>query len=264
MMRLRGPLAAVMFASAVAVTSANAQQRGSSGGRLELVAQSQHVTAGLGDWSGIASRMVLRPSDRDTWFAEALYQRAFKDDGVFVGVGERRRVGDRWSTFFSLGGGTGEFVLPDMRADAQLARTWGGSRRLITTLGTTFVDAKRGYSDISGFGSLTVYASALAVIELGERVTTSSPGSVRSARAFGAMTVGREGKAYLVVRGSTGTEGYQLLGVNAAHRHFQSQEGSLSWRQWFGRRGGLLVQGDSYSNDLYSRSGVSVGVFTEW
>ncbi len=241
---------------------ASAQQ--GTGGRLEVVVQSQQVTAGLGDWSGLASRLVLRPSVRDTWYAEALYQRAFKDDGVYVGAGQRRSFGDRWSTFVSLGGGTGEFVLPDLRADAQLSRAWGRSRRLVTTAGATFVDAKRGYSDVSALASLTAYTGSLAVLELGERVTRSSPGGVASARTFGAMTVGRAGAAYVVVRGSTGTEGYQLLGVTAAHRHFRSNEGSVSWRQWLGRRGGVLVQGDSYNNDLYSRSGVSVGVFTDW
>ena len=135
---------------------------------------------------------------------------------------------------------------------------------MITTVGTTIADAKRGYSDVGGLLSLTAYLAPGVVMEVGERLTTSSPGDVNSARTNAALTLGTEGRAYFVVRGSAGEEGYQLIGPSTTIRKFNSQEGSVSWRQWLGKRGGFLVQGDRYSNDLYSRSGVSVGGFIDW
>ena len=233
-------------------------------GRLDVVAQAQHVTGGLGDWRGLASRVVLRPSVRDTWYGEALWQRAFTDEGVYASVGERHALGTRWATYLAVGSGTGEFVLPDLRMDAQLALAWGPGARLVTTVGATAINAKRGYSDLAGVVSLAAYLAPAAVLEIGERLTTSSPGNVRSDRAFGALTLGREGAAYVVIRGSTGGEGYQLIGPATAIRKFQSREAAASWRQWLGPHGGLLVQGEHYTNDLYTRSGVSVGVFIDW
>ena len=235
-----------------------------SGGKVDLVAQAQHVTGGLGDWRSLAARVVLRPSLRDTWYGEALWQRAFTDEGVYASIGEKHALGSRWTSFVSMGGGTGDFVLPDLRADAQLGFKWGPGQRLITTVGATAIDAKRGYSDVAGMGSLTVYLAPAAVLEVGERFTRSSPGSVRSARTDGALTLGRQGIAYVVIRGSSGGEGYQLVGPTTAIRKFSSREGAVSLRQWLGRRGGVLVQGEHYANDLYTRSGVSVGGFVYW
>jgi YaiO family outer membrane protein len=238
-------------------------QTGTSG-RLDVVAQAQHVTGGLGDWRGFASRVLVRPTVRDTWYGEALWQRAFSDDGVYASVGERHTLGAHWTTYLALGSGTGEFVLPDLRADAQLSHAWGPSERVVTTVGGTVINAKRGYSDRAGMASVTAYVTSIAVVEIGERLTTSSPGGIQSARTFGAMTLGREGAVYVVIRGSSGGEGYQLIGPATAIRKFTSREVAASWRQWFGPHGGLLVQGEHYSNDLYTRSGVSVGVFIDW
>jgi len=233
-------------------------------GRWDVVAQAQQVTGGLGDWRGVTSRLVLRPSVRDTWYAEGLWQRAFHDDGVYASVGERHALGTRWTTYLSLGSGTGEFVLPDLRADAQLGFTWGPGHRLVTTLGTTVVDAKRGYSDVAGLVSVAAYLAPSAVAEVGERITRSSPGGVQSARTNAALTLGREGRGFLVLRGSLGGEGYQLIGPAIAIRTFNSQEGAVNWRQWLGHRGGFVLQAERYANDLYTRSGVSVGGFVDW
>jgi YaiO family outer membrane protein len=233
-------------------------------GRVDVVAQGQHVSHALGDWRSLALRVLAQPSVRDTWFLEALWQQAFTDAGMYASVGERHAFGSRWTTYLSAGSGTGKFVLPDVRADAQVAFTWGPGRRLITTVGGTAIDAKRGYSDVAGMASLTMYLGPAAVLEAGGRATRSSPGDVRSTRAFGALTLGREGTAYVVIRGSAGGEGYQLVGLTTAIRRFRSDECAISWRQWVGGSGGLFAQGEYYANDVYTRSGVSVGVFASW
>lgn len=235
-----------------------------SGGRVDVMAQAQQVTGGLGDWRGVAARLVLRPSVRDTWYAEGLWQRAFTDEGVYASVGERHTLGGRWSTYLSVGSGTGEFVLPDLRADAQLALTWGPRQRLVTTVGTTLINAKRGYSDVAGLVSLAAYLAPSVVAEVGERFTTSSPGGVQSARTNAALTLGREGRGFLVLRGSLGGEGYQLIGPSTTIRTFNSHEGAVNWRQWLGHRGGFVLLAERYRNDLYTRSGVSVGGFVDW
>lgn len=265
MIRFWTPCAAITLSAVMLGGGAGTVRAQTPGnGRLDVILQSQHVTKGLGDWSGIATRLLLTPSARDTWYGEAVYQKAFKDEGVYAGIAERHALSDRWSSYLALGSGTGDFVLPDLRADAQLAYVWGVGRRVVTTLGGTFIDAKRGYSDVGGLASVTGYLSATVVLEVGQRIAWSSPGRVTSARTYSALTLGREGVANLVVRGSVGTEGYQLVGPSTAIRRFQSGDASVGWRQWFGMWGGFLVQGDYYANDVYTRSGVSIGVFGQW
>ncbi|MBV6520065.1 MAG: hypothetical protein MNPFHGCM_00170 [Gemmatimonadaceae bacterium] len=262
MMKFAAFCAALVVALGPGAVACDAQA--SPRGRLELVAHTQRVTKSLGDWRGVAMRLMQHPSARDTWFGEALWQRAFNDEGVYASIGERHAFGSRWTSFVSAGGGTGDFLFPDARADVQLGFAWGQGKRLISSVGGTAIDGKRGYSDVAGRLSLTAYLMPGAVLEVGQRFTRSAPGGVRSARTDGALTLGVEGRGYLVVRGSSGGEGYQLVGPSTVIRKFDSREGGIGWRQWFGSRGGFLLQVEQYTNDLYTRSGVSVGGFVDW
>lgn len=250
----------VLLAAGASTTAAQ-----SPANRVELTVVAARVSRDLGDWRSVAGRWRASVSPTSTLYVESLWQRAFGDDGVFASVAEQHAfAGDRWLSYVAVGSGTGDFVLPDLRADAQLGYKWGPRRRLVTTLGATAVNAKRGYSDVGAVASLTAYVGDAVVAEVGERVTRSNPGGVTSARTSGAVTVGRERRAFLVLRGSGGREGYQLIGPTTAIRRFDSHEVAVSWRQWFGNRGGMSVQGERYDNDLYTRTGVSLGVFVDW
>ncbi|MCC6930003.1 MAG: YaiO family outer membrane beta-barrel protein [Gemmatimonadaceae bacterium] len=265
-------LAAVMGAATLPVSRAHAQERASAHDgarplldrRVDLFADRHQVTGGYGDWRGVGLRLSVPVGQRDTWFAEALERRAFRDEGTYLSVANQHVWSERVYTYASVGGGSGDFVLPDLRLDASLSTKWGARRALVTTLGTTLIDAKRGYRDVGGFAALTGYLSPWAVAEGGVRVTRSTPGDVDAARGNGALTLGSQGHTVVVVRGSSGREGYQLLGAGAAVRRFSSQEGSASVRQWVGAHGGVLVQGEHYRNPFYRRTGVTLGVFAHW
>ncbi|MEO6443977.1 MAG: YaiO family outer membrane beta-barrel protein [Gemmatimonadaceae bacterium] len=247
------------------VTPVRAQAPQQAGDRhIDVVGERHQVSGGFGDWTGLAVRLTVPAGASDVWFVEALQRKAFTDVGAYVSGALQHRWNDRWHSFVSVGAGTGEFILPDLRVDASLSRKWGARGALVTTLGTTLVDAKLGYRDAGGYGLLTAYLAPAVVAEAGVRVMRSMPGSVDAARALGAVTLGRTGKAYVVVRGSSGEEGYQLLGPGAVERRFTSREGAVSWRQWLGRAGGFLVQGERYTNPFYKRTGVSVGIFAHW
>ncbi len=232
--------------------------------RVELFGDRHAVSGGFGDWTGIGVRVTVPSGARDVWFVEALQRNAFTDAGAYMSGANQHIWNDRWYSFVSVAAGTGDFVLPDLRFDASLARKWGKRRALVSTLGTTVVDAKLGYRDVGAFGSLTAYLSPLVVVDGGIRATRSTPGDVDAARAFGGVTLGRTGKGYLVFRGSSGREGYQLLGPGAVPRRFSSHEGAVSWRQWLRPTGGFLVQGERYINPFYRRTGVTVGIFAHW
>lgn len=220
------------------------------------------VSGGFGDWKGGYFRGVFSGA-RNVWYLDAKAQEAFRDSGVYGALANVHTFGSRVYSQVSVGGGTGTYVLPDLRLDAALAVKLGARKSVVVTGGGTMVKAKSVYQDRAVFGGLVWYAGP-AVVELSGRVNWSDPNSVRSERIGGAVTVGSAGRRLVVIRGSAGTEGYQLTGVNSTLRRFRSQEAGLSWREWTGPRFGLVLGGELYHNPFYTRAGVSLGVFRGW
>jgi YaiO family outer membrane protein len=263
-----------VVAAAVAFGSASlGAQRPAASARIDVVGTTQKVTNGFGDWNGIAVRGLAKPSAGMTWYGEFISQKAFGDQAVYGSIANLHTLGSSWYGFLGIGGGSGDFVFPDLRLDYTLSRKWGASQRFITNVGGTFVDAKNGYQDVAGMGSLTTYLTDAAVLEIGGRYNRSTHTSeddavdnpaVNTGRAFAALTLGTEGSQYFVLRGSTGREGWQVISPTTTLRKFTSHEASASWRRWIGARGGFLIQGDYYKNDVYQRSGVSLGLFGQW
>lgn len=223
----------------------------------------QHVSNDFGDWKGGYARAAL-VSSRNAWYLDAKAQEAFRDKGIYGSLANVHTFSSRFYTQLGVGGGTGDFVLPDLRLDASLNFKMGRTRALILTAGGTFVDAKLGYRDKSLFGSLTWYAGGSLLLEAGGRANWSDPGAVRSARGFGSLSLGRIGGDLLALRGSAGTEGYQLTGLAATLREFRSQEAGLSWRHWFSHGFGSVLGGDWYHNPFYTRAGATVAFFRAW
>lgn len=261
---LAGSLVAAFVAAMPTVSGAQATPNPDLNRRLELFADRHQVSGGFGDWEGVGSRLSLPVGVRDTWYAEALHRRAFGDAGMYLSLANQHVWSDRWYSYLGVAAGTGDYVLPDLRVDASLSHKWGARQALVSTVGATLVDGKLGYRDAGGFAALTAYLAPHAIAEAGVRVTRSTPGDVDAARGNGALTLGRQGGAVFVLRGSSGREGYQLLGPDAAVRRFSSHEGAVSWRQWLGRSGGTFLQGEHYRNPYYRRTGVTLGFFAHW
>lgn len=255
---------ATVHAAPLALGAQEAPPRSRYDRRVEVVADRHQVSGGFGDWTGWAARLAIPAGRHDTWYAEALARRAFGDAGSYASLALQHEWSSRIYSFVSLGGGSGDFVLPDLRLDATLSAKWGARQSIVTTVGTTIVDAKLGYRDVGGVGSVTLYLAPQAIAEVGVRVTRSTPGDVDAARGTGALTLGRQGQAVVVLRGSSGREGFQLLGSDAAVRRFTSHEGGVTWRQWLGEWGGALLQGEHYRNPFYRRTGVGLGLFAHW
>jgi len=221
-----------------------------------------HVTNDFGSWKGGYARAVLSGA-RNVWYLDARVQEAFRDSGVYGSVANVHVFSDRFYTMAGIGGGTGDYVLPDLRADASLNVKLGRTRALIATAGGTWLESKDVFRDRAAFGSLTWYGSAEFLVEVGGRINWSDPNAIRSARGSAALTLGRGGTTLVTLRGSAGTEGYQLTGAETLQQ-FKSQEVSLSWRYWISRRIGTVLGGQWYHNPFYTRAGVSLGLFHAW
>ncbi|MGQ0702314.1 MAG: YaiO family outer membrane beta-barrel protein [Gemmatimonadales bacterium] len=222
-----------------------------------------HVTDDFGSWKGGYARAVIAGS-RDVWYLEVKGQEAFNDTGLYGSLSNVHVFADRFYTQVGVGGGTGDYVLPDLRADASLNFKLGRSRALVVTAGGTWVESKDVFRDRAVFGSLTWYATSTFLVEAGGRFNWTDPNTVESARGFGSVTVGRAGSTLVLLRGSAGTEGYQLTGSPETLQKFRSQEASLSWRQWVTRQVGTVLGGEWYHNPSYTRAGALVGLFYAW
>jgi len=256
-----GILLSVALLAGATPAFAQALPRGSSW--VEAGGFYHHVSDGFGSWKGGYARAVLA-SARNAWYFDAKAQEAFGDRGVYGSLANVHSFGSRFYTQLGVGAGTGDFVLPELRLDGSLNFKLGSAKALVLTAGGTFVDARLGYRDKALFGSFTWYARSNLLLEAGGRVNWSDPGTVRSERVSGALTVGRVGAALVTLRGSAGTEGYQLVAPALTLRKFRSQDAGLSVRHWILHHLGIAAAGEWYHNPFYTRAGGSLGLFHAW
>ena len=256
--------ALLLGALALAPTAqAQAPRRPTGSNWVEAGGFYQPVTKSFGDWKGGYARAVVSGL-RNTWYAEAKVQEAFRDKGSYASLSNVHTFSDRFYTQLGIGGGSGNYVLPELRMDGAISLKLGTARSMVATLGVTLVNAKAGFSDKAAFGSLTWYAAPGAIAEIGARFNSSDPGAVGSGRGSAALTLGKMGHRIVTLRGGAGTEGYQLTGFTATRRRFESADAGISWRQWIGDRVGSVLGLDWYHNPFYSRTGVTFGVFHAW
>src|SRR5688572_7912709 len=78
-----------------------------------------HVTSDFGAWKGGYARAVLSGA-RNVWYADARVQEAFKDRGAYGSLANVHTFSSRFYTQLAVGGGTGDFVLPELRLDGSL------------------------------------------------------------------------------------------------------------------------------------------------
>ncbi len=234
------------------------------GGLVELGGFSHRVTNSYGNWSGVRLRAVLPVGPGSVFYLEGVGQRAFHDEGIYTSGAIQQAIGGDWIGYLGVGGGTGDFYFPDLRVDATLTRKLLPSRRLLISVGGTWVRSKDVYRDRTATAAITAYLGSAVVVEAGGRFNWSTPGEVTSRRGALALTMGRAGQRYLVLRGAGGTEAYQLTGSNATEQKFTSTEASLSWREWLGTRVGFVLGGEWYDNPYYTRTGVQLGLFAGW
>ena len=254
-------LSIVMLALSLFATPLAAQQR--FAGWLQADAFYHAVTNDFGDWKGMAIRAVVPSGPSNIWYGDLVAQEAFDDRGIWASAGNRHFFGPNWFTFASIGGGTGDYYLPDLRADAAVGHAWLDRKNLVTILGATYVNSKDIYEDFALLGSVAAYFPGVTA-ELGARINWSYPDAVRTERAWGAVTLGHERRRIIVLRGGGGSEGYQLTGAVETQQRFRSYEAAATWREWLGGHTGLLAGLEVYDNPFYTRTGVTLGVFRHW
>ncbi|MEP6609345.1 MAG: YaiO family outer membrane beta-barrel protein [Burkholderiaceae bacterium] len=217
-------------------------------------------------WRGAYVKGVWQPDTQSTWYGEVNDAHRFGDHGLLFSAGNTQVINEDWYGSLFAGTSSGGFFLPRYRVDGFINRKWLAERSLVTTLGLGYERAKDVHRDRRLFLGAAYYFSGPWIVEGGGRVNFSDPGSVRAARAFIALTQGRDHEHYAILRVESGREAYQLVGDQSVLSNFSSRVASFTWRQWVGgnRDQGFQVRAERYLNPYYSRSGIEVGIFHDF
>jgi YaiO family outer membrane protein len=250
-----------LLASALVPSITGAQQPVLSTGTIDVGIGGATITNGFGNWESAYARASLQAGPATVVFPEIVVSRQFHDNGTYLGLGATHTLNPDWYLFGAVATSAGGFYLPRFRAGATLNRKLLPSRRLVLNVGGAYIDAKDPHHDVAASAGAAYYFTAPWIVEGGVSSNWSQPGNVRSRSGFGALTEGRDGNHYIVLRYGGGNEAYQILAPGNAVADFRSNVLTLSWRQWLKRHGGFVVSGEHYTNPFYRRSGFTVGGF---
>ena len=230
---------------------------------LQLDTSAQSLSAGYGNWRDVTLRGTYGVGAH-VLQGELSAQHRFDKDGSFVGVSDTYTFDEDWYGSVALGGGDGAFFLPRYRVDATLYRKLLADRRLVSSLGLGYYSAPDGHTDRSLSLGLVYYFEAPWIVEGGVRFNRSNPGGVQTQQQFLALTYGHDKQDLVSARYGWGGEGYLATSANTQLVNFKSSEASVSWRHWLNPRTGLLLGVNRYTNPLYQRTGLTVGIFHDF
>jgi YaiO family outer membrane protein len=230
---------------------------------LQLDTSLQSLTGGYGNWRDVSLRGTYEMGAH-VLQGELSAQHRFNTDGKFAGVSDTYTFNQDWYGSLAIGAGDGAFYLPRYRVDAALYRKLLADRRLVSSVGVGYYSAPDGHTDRSLSLGLVYYFQAPWILEGGLRLNSSNPGAIRTQQQFVAVTWGHNKQDLVTARYGWGGEGYLALTSNTQLVNFSSNEANLTWRHWLDPKTGLLLGTNRYSNPLYTRSGISAGVFHDF
>jgi len=230
---------------------------------LELSAGGQSLSNGYGNWRDVTLRGTYAQS-RHVLQGELSTNRRFNEDGAFLGVSDTYTFNEDWFGSVAVGAGDGVFYLPRYRVDAALYKKWLADRSLVTSVGVGYYNAPDGHTDRSLSLGAAYYFASPWIVEGGVRLNRSNPGSVNTHQQYAAVTYGRDKQDLVSARYTWGSEGYLAIAANTQMVNFRSHEASAAWRHWLNPKTGLLISANRYSNPLYVRSGLNIGIFHDF
>ena len=257
---LRWRVASAIFGLA----SSAAQAQPAAPVTVELLTTQGRLSAGLPDAQAVNLRGTWLLAGGDVARAELLAEDKFNSRGGIAALGYTRVLSPDWVAAGTAAVGQGGPNWANARINAELSRSWGEARAVVTRLALyrALFDGNR--SDRGLRLALVGYLPGSLVVEAGTALNISEPGAVHSAMPFVAATVGQDGQQYLSLRASRGTEAYQALGDGQQLVNFKSQSIGLTWRRWIAPQWGLVAQAEQYRNPSYTRLSLGVGAFAQW
>lgn len=231
---------------------------------LETVGSAGHLSAGLAEAQALVLRGTWDFEGGNVLRLEALAENKFARRGGTNGIGFVKTLSPDWSVAANLALGHGGINWASSRVDVEASAKWGEARNIVTRAGLYHARFEGERSDRGLRLAVVDYLPNALVLEAGIILNVSEPGAVHSQMPFVSATVGQDGKHYVTLRLSSGSEAYQAVEVNRQLVDFDSQTLSLAWRRWVDRQWGLIVQAEHYRNPSYERTSLGAGLFRQW
>ena len=230
---------------------------------IELGGYYANLNSGLKDWSGISARLIKHFGQSNVGLFEVEHANRFGENGNLIGASWTHDFNQEWYGTIGANFTSHGVFWPNAHYDISINKKWLESKKLISTLGFQYNDARLGYSDRGILLALSYYFDIPFVLEVGARSNHSNPGSVKTYRGYIAGTYGKEHERYISLRFDSGREGYQLFG-NSQATDFSSQEINFRWKEWWGKEWGTILTYDVYDNPSYTRKGGSISLFKDF
>lgn len=228
--------------------------------QIEFGGVSYGYNAGIAPWRGAVVRTQFVRGPRMVWTGEAVAEHRFGEPSFAYKIQNAADLGT-WITRVAVRTSNGGFYNPRLRADVSLGKKLFPGRKVIFMVGGTYRDGRDGHQDAAVIAETQWYLKSWLIAQASVRFQQSNPGNARSRYQDVALTLGKQGKATVVLHAAAGTEAYQIVDPLVIYTDFHSQLARVAYRQWFTRDSGLTVSASHYSNPYYQRIGVELSLF---
>ena len=231
---------------------------------LDLVGTQSRLSKQQPNGSSANLRATYLLRGGDVLRAELLSEDMFYKHGGLAALGYTAALSPDWVAAGTVAFGTGGSNWANSRIDAELSRSWGESRNIVTraALYKALFDNSRHDSGLRL--AVVGYLPGNVVLEGGTALNVSEPGTVHSSMPFASVTVGRDGAQYLSARLSAGSEAYLATTTGPVPVQFRSHSVGLTWRRWMAPTWGFIAQAEQYGNPSYRRVTLGAGLFAQF
>ena len=223
-----------------------------------------NVSEDLDDTHGEYLRVYFDASTSDAFTFDITRLDRFDDEGTQFTVGNIHQFSERWFTQLSVAGSAGGFFWPDVRVDGSVSRRWFNDKRLVTTLGGGYFDAKDVHEDLRAYVDAAYYFERPFVLQGGFQINISDPGSVDSTSGYVAASYVRKKSRIVSIRGGIGDQAYQAITATNFVVDFPYHSVRATWREWVGKTWGINIAAEHYSSEVYDQNGFELGFFKEF
>jgi YaiO family outer membrane protein len=227
---------------------------------IEIGGMYLNYGSGISDWRSLVVRTQFVRGPRMVWSGEAVAEERFGEPSFAYKIQHQADFG-AWITRVSGRTSNGGFYNPRYRFDAMVGRKILPQRQLILTVGGFHREVRDGHRDTGVNAESQWYLRSWLIAQAGLRFQVSNPGQAVSRYQDFAMTIGRYGRALVVLAGGFGTEAYQIIDPLVIYTDFSSYGVRMTYRQWLTRGTGFSLTGSFYSNPFYQRKGVELSFF---
>lgn len=231
---------------------------------VDLVGTQSRLSNGLPNGAAGNLRATYLLRGGDVLRAELLSEDKFDKRGGLAALGYTAVLSPDWVAAGTVAFGNGGPNWANQRVDAELSRSWGATRNIVTraALYKALFDNSRHDSGLRL--ALVGYLPGNVVVEGGTALNVSEPGTVHSSMPFASATVGRDGEQYLSARVSAGSEAYLATTTGPVPVQFRSHSVGVTWRRWIAPTWGFTAQAEQYGNPSYRRVTLGAGLFAQF